>query len=407
MTAVPAAPTSGLDTQSGAGIPALMDALVLHGPGRFEVQPVAVPEPGTRDLLCRVDTVAICGTDPHIIAGDFPGFWPQAYPFTPGHEWSGTVVAAGAEAGAHGWAPGQRVAGTSHAGCGLCRACRTGRYNLCESYGDEARGHRQYGHYSPGACAQYVVQHVNSVFRLPDGLSLEAGALLDPASIALHTVKRAEPAPGDTVVVVGPGPIGLLAVLCAQAVGAGRVLVVGRGDRLAFAERLGAEPVDYTKEDPIQGVRRRTDGRGAPAVYECAGAGDTLRQAVLMAARGGRVVAVGIPTDEASASPLPWRRLVLDEVEVRGARANRNTCEEVLPLMTNGRVPTGRLITHRFPLHEYRVALDTFANRAAGALKVLVKPQPPGALDGTSGRSCGTPTARRAEQQPAPRPGRR
>ncbi len=204
MTAVPAAPTSGLDTQSGAGIPALMDALVLHGPGALRCSLSPCPS--------RVPATSCAASTPWPSAGPIRTSSPgtsrvsgprrtRSRPVTsgPARWWR-----AGAEAGAHGWAPGQRVAGTSHAGCGLCRACRTGRYNLCESYGDEARGHRQYGHYSPGACAQYVVQHVNSVFRLPDGLSLEAGALLDPASIALHTVKRAEPAPGDTVVVVGP-----------------------------------------------------------------------------------------------------------------------------------------------------------------------------------------------------------
>src|SRR5437762_6454348 len=198
-----------------------MRAVVLTRSG-FEgvsLQEVPVPRPGRMELLCRVDAVYICGTDPHIIKGDYPGFWPTRYPFTPGHEWAGTVVALGEGAGAFGWRVGERVAGTSHAGCGYCRNCATGRYNLCENYGDESRGHRQYGHYTPGAYAEYVVHSVRSVFRVPAALSTEAAAAMDPASIALHTVKSGQMDPGDTVAIVGPGPMGLMVQLCALALG--------------------------------------------------------------------------------------------------------------------------------------------------------------------------------------------
>src|SRR5207237_7196300 len=122
----------------------------------------------------------------------------------PGRGWAGTVVALGVVADAFGWRVGDRVAGTSHAGCGYCRNCASGRYNLCENYGDESRGHRQYGHYSAGAYAEYVVHSVRSVFKVPNGMSAEEAASMDPASIALYTVKRAEMSPGDTVAVIGP-----------------------------------------------------------------------------------------------------------------------------------------------------------------------------------------------------------
>ncbi len=163
--------------------------------------------------------VAICGTDPHIIAGDYPGFWPKEFPFIPGHEWVGEVVELGPGASDLGWETGTRVAGTSHAGCGYCRMCVEGRYNLCENFGDE-RLHRQYGHYTQGSYADYVVHSVKSVFRVPDSLSDEEAAMLDPTSIALHTVKRGGQAPGDTVAVVGPGVMGMLVAECARALGA-------------------------------------------------------------------------------------------------------------------------------------------------------------------------------------------
>ena len=349
-----------------------MRAVVLTGPGieGVTLQDVPVPDSGPMELLCKVDTCFICGTDPHIIRGDYPGFWPKAYPFVPGHEWSGTVAALGAGADAFGWRVGDRVAGTSHAGCGFCRMCRGGRYNLCESYGDEGRGHRQYGHYTAGAYAEYVVHSVRSLTRLPDALTLEEAALLDPASIALHTVKRGVMDPGDTVAIIGPGPMGLMVLLCALALGAGRAIVVGRGQRLRVAAELGAETVDIEACDPVAAVREMTAG-GAQVVIECAGTATTLGQAVEMARKGGHVSVIGIPLEPAA---LPVKKLVLEEIDLHGVRANRGTCEEALPLLANRRIDPRRLITHRFALEQFPEALATFEQRREGAIKVAVKP---------------------------------
>jgi L-iditol 2-dehydrogenase len=349
---------------------ATMRAVVLRGPGEYGVEEVSVPQAGLMEALCRVDTCFICGTDPHIIRGDYPGFWPKGYPFIPGHEWSGTVVALGPGAAGFAWRIGDRVAGTSHAGCGYCRMCRTGRYNLCENYGNEERGHRQYGHYSPGAYAEYVVHSIRSLTKVPSALSLEEAALLDPASIALHTIKRSMLAPGDTVTIIGPGPMGLLVLLCARAMGADRVIVVGRGERLATAKRLGAEAIDYTVSDPVAAVQETTCG-GSDVVIECAGAPTTLAQALAMVRKGGRVAAIGIPLQDAS---LPVRKLVLDEISLHGVRANQNTCEEILPLLVSRRVDPRPLITHRFPLQAFAEALAHFEERRGGAIKVAVKP---------------------------------
>jgi L-iditol 2-dehydrogenase len=347
-----------------------MRALVLHAPNDFAVEDVPRPEPGPYEVLCRVKAVAICGTDPHIIAGDFPGFWPKKFPFIPGHEWCGEVVALGPGAGDVGFAPGMRVAGTSHAGCGYCRLCVEGRYNLCENYGDE-RLHRQYGHYTQGAYADYAVHSVKSVFPVPDELSDEEAAMLDPAAIALHTAKRAAFAPGATVVAVGPGVMGLLAANCAGALGAGRVLVVGRGRRLAKALELGYEPVDFTAGDPVAAVRERTSGRGADAVLECSGAGAAIGQSLEMVRRGGRVAVVGIPLED---MPIPVKRLVLDELDLVGVRAAAGEMPEAIALAAAGRLRLGELVTHRFALEDFAEAYRVFTERVDGALKVIVRP---------------------------------
>ncbi len=142
------------------------------------------------EVLCRVRAVSICGTDSHLIAGDYPGFWPPAFPIIPGHEWAGEIVKLGAGADKAGWKVGDRVAGTSHDACGVCQQCVEGRYNLCENYGVMDL-HRQYGHNYQGADAEYVVHGVKCIFPLPDAVSFEVGAVIDPASIALHVANRA------------------------------------------------------------------------------------------------------------------------------------------------------------------------------------------------------------------------
>ena len=119
------------------------------------------------EVLCRVKAVSICGTDSHLISGDYPGFWPPAFPIIPGHEWSGEIVKMGPGAEKAGWKLGDRVAGTSHDACGVCQQCVEGRYNLCENYGVMDL-HRQYGHNYQGADAEYVVHGVKCIFPLPD-----------------------------------------------------------------------------------------------------------------------------------------------------------------------------------------------------------------------------------------------
>ena len=349
-----------------------MRAVVLTGPHHHEVRDdVPVPTPGALEVLCRVDSVAICGTDLHIYEGRFPGRWPKSYPFTPGHEWSGTVVEVGPGAEQLGWHVGTRVAGTSHAGCGYCRMCRTGRYNLCENYGREPL-HHQYGHYSQGADAEYVVHSIKSVFPLPDSLELSLGAMVDTASIALHSVKRPGINPGDVVVVVGAGPMGFLTADCALVLGAGTVIVTGSGERLQRASQMGFVTVDYRTTEPVEEVRRLTGGKGANVAVDTGGTTQSIRQAVDVLAKGGRVGFTGVPTE--GDAMLPMQKIVLEEIDLFGVRANRNTMEEVIPLIVSGRVRVKPLVTHTFPLAEYGQALHTFAERIDGALKVLVQP---------------------------------
>jgi L-iditol 2-dehydrogenase len=352
-------------------LPKEMDALVLRGVRDFVVKSVPVPVPDADEVICKVDTTYICGTDPHIIAGDFPGFWPKAYDFVPGHEWSGTVVQTGEKASRLGWKEGDRVCGISHCGCGYCEMCLKGRYNNCLNYGHEERGHRQYGHYTPGAYAQYMRTSIKSIFRVPDSMTLEYAACVDPLSIALYTVKRSRMQPGTDILVLGTGPQGLMAILVAQALGAGRIFAAGSGERLAKAKSLGAIPIDYKEGDIVEKVKALTNGLGVPAVLECAGTSESIRQACLAASKAGVVSVIGIPHSDPS---LPMKRIVLDEIEIIGNRANPNTAEEAIGLLINNRVDLKPLLTHRFALKDFATALDIFEKRKDGAVKVATKP---------------------------------
>jgi L-iditol 2-dehydrogenase len=334
------------------------------------VREVERPSPGPHEVLCRVRAVAVCGTDPHIIQGHYPGFWPQGWPLIPGHEWCGDVVELGPGAADFGWETGVRVAGTSHAACGFCRKCVEGRYNVCERFGD-LRVHKQYGHNVDGAYAEYVVHSIRSVFRVPDELSDEEAAMLDPAAIALHTVKRGGHRPGDTVVVVGPGVMGLLVAEFAAATGAGRVIVVGRGARLEKAASLGFETVDFTAGDPVEAVRDLTGGFGPEVALECSGDPAALGQCCEMLRKGGRVAVIGIPME---AARIPLQRVVLDEIEIAGVRAAAGEMPEAIALAAAGRIRLRELITHRFALEDFREAYETFTERRDGALKVIVRP---------------------------------
>ncbi|SUZ32055.1 Sorbitol dehydrogenase [Roseibaca ekhonensis] len=348
-----------------------MDALVLTAPREFGIQEIPIPTPETDEVLCKVDTTFICGTDPHIIQGDFPGFWPKEFPLVPGHEWSGTVVETGSRANALGWREGDRVCAISHVGCGYCHNCMTGRFNICLNYGHPERGHRQHGHYTPGAYAQYMCASVKSLYRIPDDMSLEYAACVDPLSIALYTVNRTRIQPGDDILIMGTGPQGLMAMLCAKAVGAGRIYVAGHGARLRLAEDLGAIGIDYRSSDVAKTVRDMTDGLGVPRVCECAGTATSIRQACDAAGKGGVVSVIGIPHEDVS---LPLKRMVLDEVEIVGNRANPNTAQAAIALMSEGRVDLSPLMTHRFPLSQFAGALETYEGRRDGAMKVAIKP---------------------------------
>ena len=231
--------------------------------------------------------------------------------------------------------------------------------------------HRQYGHNYQGAFAEYVLHGVKSIFRLPDDMDFSTGAVIDPASIALHTANRGGVRPGDTAVVFGPGPVGLLVADACRARGAARVIVVGRGQRLEQAAAMGNETVDFEKTDVVACIKKVTDDHGADVILDCAGVADTFQWSIPALRKGGRIAAVGIPVDEVK---LDFQEFVLYEKELVGVRATAGEMRHVLPLVANGTIRAKDLITHHFSLDDFAEALATFNERRDGAMKVIVQP---------------------------------
>ena len=347
-----------------------MKALRLNAPNDLEYCEVPVPSPGLNEVLCKVESTSICGTDPHIIGGDFPGFWPKQFPLIPGHEWAGQVVALGENAQLYGWKIGDRVAGIANMGCGFCKNCMEGRWTICLNYGKD-KIHNMYGHITPGAYAQYIRVSIKSIARIPDDMDYNLAACMDPLSIALHMVERSGLMTGDDVLVNGSGAQGLMAILCCKSMGAGRIFVSGSGRRLEQAAKLGGIPINYREENVVEKIMEYTGGLGVKRVMECSGTASGVAQAWGVIARGGCISTISLPKEEV---PIPVRKLVLDEIDFVGNRANPNTLEKAIVLADQNREELQQLITHEFPMSEYKRAFEIFNGRLDHSLKVIVKP---------------------------------
>lgn len=343
-----------------------MKALVLRAPNEFGVEEVDEPRPGPLEVLCRVERVGICGTDVHMVQGHYD-MWPAYYPFIPGHEWSGEIIELGSGADEFGFAVGDHVAGSSHAGCMNCKTCIGGRYNLCLNYGRSGI-HSHYGHTEQGAYAERVVHSIRSVFKLPGGMSYDLGAVTDPASIALHCANRGGIESGHTVAIIGAGPVGILAADAARALGASRVIMAARGARLQMVEKFGFEVFDTSAPGSSEAFRELAP-LGADVVLDAAGTPHTVPMGLSMLARGGRCSTVGIPTQDVS---LGLGKLVLDELELVGSRAVSGEMQATLDLIADGRLRGAEIITHRFPLEEFARALEVTDQRIDGAMKVFI-----------------------------------
>src|SRR5258705_9375459 len=290
---------AGVRTSPDLPVPDEMKAWVLGGPDKLFLRDKPVPVPARAEVLVRIDAVAICATDLEIIHSGSPasisGGLPFNKNFTPGHEYMGTIAALGPDLDE--FRIGERVSVEIHAGCGQCKRCRQGMYTSCLNYGKPEKGHRANGFTTDGGFAEYAINHTNTLARVPDSMSDAEATLVVTAGASMYGLTELGGlVAGESGVVIGPGPIGLLAVAVAKALGADPVILTGtRNKRLAIGKELGADRIiNIAEEDAVEVVKQLTGGIGADYVVECAGTEATVNQAIHMANRGGENLPRGI-----------------------------------------------------------------------------------------------------------------
>lgn len=342
-----------------------MNAAVLHGVDDLRVEGVPrVTEPASPDdVLISMRAVGLCGSDVHYWKeGRIGGFVVEA-PMILGHECAGQVVAVG-ENVTH-LRPGDRVAIEPGVPDRTCYYCQIGRYNLCE-------GMRFFA--TPpvdGALAETVSHPAALCFPLPENVSYEEAAMLEPLSVGLHAVRRGEVGPGKGVLIMGAGPIGLICLLCAQAAGATRVYLSDvRDDRLAKARELGAAGT-YRADDPsmVESLREETYGRGPDIVIDASGAPPAVRIGIQVVRPGGVLVLTGVGP---ASYELPALEIGLKELDVRGHFRYAHTWPTAIELVSGGKIDVRQLITHHYNLPQVVEAFEHTHSMRDGAIKVMV-----------------------------------
>ena len=348
--------------------PGRMRAWRLHGVGDLRLEEVARPTPGADEVLLRVVNVGVCGSDVHYYERGRIGKQVVEEAIILGHEFSAWVAELGE--GVTGLEPGQLVAVEAGIPCGACEQCQHGHPNLCPK--------TRFCGAPPvdGVFAEYTVMPAYNCFPQPEGMGPVEGAMLEPLGIAIHTVDLGHLKPGETVAVLGAGPIGLLTAAVARAAGASDVymtepLAYRRQFALDYVAAAALNPEDCDIEEEIM---RLTGGRGVDVAFEAAGAPETPQQAAAVTRIGGKVIIAGIPAgDVMTFSPDTVRRKGLT---IKMVRRSKHTYERAFRLVQTGQVDVKALATHLLPLERIDEAFQMVAGYQDGVLRAVIEVSP-------------------------------
>jgi L-iditol 2-dehydrogenase len=330
-----------------------------------ELREVPVPEIGPSDVLVETAYIGVCGTDPHMHTGavkfDFN------CPFILGHEFAGTIVKAGEQV--TGFKKGDRVTAETHADyCGRCTLCRTNNYHLC-------RQRKGFGFHLDGAFTKFVKVPGRILHRVPENVSLKAASLTEPFCVAYKSVIcNSTVNPGDNVVVIGPGPIGLLCMKMAQLSGAGQIIAIGtKGDdkRLELAKSYGATiTINSSKQDPLPLIMPLGDKYGADLIVDTAGSSETLKLSMDAVRPNGQITKIGWGPKPVNFSLDP---LIAKSVTFRGHFSHTwDVWEKCLTMMSQGKIDLEQLVTHELPIDRWEQGFELVENKEA--LKVVLTP---------------------------------
>ena len=344
-----------------------MKAAVLYDIHDMRVEDVPVPQvTPERDVLVRVRSVGVCGSDVHFFERGIIGKYPLCAPTIMGHEAAGEVAEVLDEE--CGLQVGDRVAIEPGYTCRRCEFCRSGQYNVCRDVVFLAAPPIH------GAFAEYVAWPSDFLFKLPDALSLDDGAMMEPLAVGLWAARRGGTGPGDSVAILGAGPIGLLTMQSAIAAGATRAIVSDlEAGRLELAAKLGAtDTIDASQTDAEAAIMELTGGRGVDVAFECAGAVPTLQMALRVARNGGTAQIVGMPAEQHPQIPL--YEMINREIDLRGLFRYANCYPPAISLVEAGRIDVAALVTHHFALEDTPSAMTFVHERRDGVVKAIINP---------------------------------
>lgn len=344
---------------------ARIKAALLYAPYDVRIKEIEAPEIKADEVLVRIKAVGICGSDVLFFKYGRIGRFVVEQPLIMGHESAGEVIAIGVEVTDR--RVGDRVSIEPGLPCRVCEHCKSGRYNLCPKVIFlSAPPHH-------GTFVEQVAVPADFTFLLPENVSFEEGAMLEPLAVGMHAAARAGVRAAQSVGVLGVGPVGLMALQAAKAYGATRLVAVDSYPlRLDMARRMGAtETINFAETDPVAAVNEFTGGEGLDVVIEVAGQVESLRDAILMAKCGGVVAMVGnLPVISAE---LPAMEILEKELDVRGVFRYANAYPPAVELVSRGLVDVTSLITHRFPLTQLGDALRFTDEHRDSAIKVIVE----------------------------------
>lgn len=330
------------------------------GPG-FAIKDVPMPVCREDDVVVKVRSVGFCGSDGPILAGTRDVPWPMI----PGHEFAGDIVEVGAKV--KGWKIGDRVSACIVIGCGNCKYCIEGNEPLCDNLIET-------GIHVDGAFAEYVRVPAKVLVKLRDTTSYDYGAAVDPVASAYRTVKKMPITSKDTVMVLGPGPIGLYATQLLKLRGARKIIVLGADcdkDRLEMAKKMGADYIiNNSVEDPIERIREITDGEMLDFVHDCAGAVPLVDIAMNSLKKSGSYYITGLFH---TLAPTDLGKVVRSEINICGTICyTREEFKECLQLIDDGRINVDSMITHHYALKDMEQAFEMFQSRQA--IKIMLHP---------------------------------
>jgi 2-desacetyl-2-hydroxyethyl bacteriochlorophyllide A dehydrogenase len=346
-----------------------MKAAIIKGPHKIEVEDRPVPVPGPGEVLVKIGSVGICGSDVHGFLGlsgkrRLPGL-------IMGHEASGEIAEIGP--GIQDWKKGDRVSIDPQQACGTCLQCRRGWANLCDNMAAIGSSMRNFKN---GAMCEYMILIEKQLYKIPDNMSYNEGAMLDPVSNALHVLIRAQMEIGDTIAIIGTGVIGLLMVQIAKLIGAGKIIAIDASEwRLNMAKDFGADVlIDSRNSNTVDAIMAETNGRGADIVVEAVGLPITYQNAINSVKKRGKVLALGFRDPEI---PIPIQPLLFREITIIGNGGFVFEIPTFINLVSTGKISVKPMITHEFPLQDVQQAFELLADASGSgsrALKVMLKP---------------------------------